>query len=181
MSLILEIVLNLKCRSCTGHVNGSWQMFTKCPEANASLERRKSGQISFAMSEEITENHIWKLKLNQHTVHEPFHLIVSRPQVRFIVDLRGRGWESPARFGKRFFASIFAHDLVSVRCDCGCNRAMISCYIFRRSTVVSIFAAVLSVNCCTIRGEASTSKRRNIQCCAQRNSASGVSLPHCVT
>lgn len=58
MSLTLEIVMNIKCRSCIGHVNGNWQLFTKCPEASASLERRKSGQISFAMSAEITENHI---------------------------------------------------------------------------------------------------------------------------
>lgn len=42
---LLEIVLNINCRSCTGHVNGSWQLFTKCPEASAYLERGESGQI----------------------------------------------------------------------------------------------------------------------------------------
>lgn len=151
-----------KHRSCCGHVNGSWQLFTKCPEASASLGGVKRGQTSFGASANIKEYHIWELKLYQHTVHEPFHLIVSRPQVRFIVDLRGRRWKSPARFGKGFFTSTFAHKLVSVRCDWCCNRIMISCQVFRRSTVLSIFAAFLSVHCWTTRGEAPTCKSRDI-------------------
>lgn len=53
-----EIVVNTKCRSCIGHVNGSWQLFTKRPEASASLGRMKSGQIMFVMSPEITGHHI---------------------------------------------------------------------------------------------------------------------------